>query len=111
MPLIPACIEPVSEITFAQPRPRWTAKSSSGTAGLTTSSTFLKSVTTGADCPAVTLKKPPTLTWPLLSVVAEYSIASRTPVDRPFSRMSNAVTAAIAAPRKNDRRACCVRLR
>ena len=28
MPLIPACIDPLSEMTLAQPRPRWTAKSS-----------------------------------------------------------------------------------
>ena len=43
---------------------------SRGTAAFATSSTFLYSVTTGADCPAVTLKKPPTLMWPVDSVVA-----------------------------------------
>ena len=40
MPLMPTCIEPVSDTIFAQPRPRSTAKAISGTAFLTTSSTF-----------------------------------------------------------------------
>src|SRR5580692_3810492 len=38
-------------------------------------------------------------------------MVSRTPVDRPLSSTSSAVTAAMAAPRNNVRRRCCTRLR
>ena len=41
MPVTPACMEPVSDTSLAQPRPRWTAKAISGTVFFTTSSTFL----------------------------------------------------------------------
>jgi hypothetical protein len=40
MPVTPSWVEPVSEMTFAHPRPRWTANSISGTVFFTTSSTF-----------------------------------------------------------------------
>ncbi len=38
MPLMPTCIEPVSETSFAQPRPRSTAKAISGSDFFATSS-------------------------------------------------------------------------
>ena len=41
MPVMPSCIEPVSETILAQPRPRWTANAISGTAFSATASTFL----------------------------------------------------------------------
>jgi len=37
MPPMPTCIDPVSEMALAQPRPRWTANSISGRAFLATS--------------------------------------------------------------------------
>ena len=41
MPVTPICIEPVSETILAQPRPRWTTNSISGTVFLATSITRL----------------------------------------------------------------------
>jgi len=68
-------------------------------------------VTTGADWPAVTLKKPPMLMWPVTSVVAVCSIVSRAPLASAVNSTSNAVTAPMAAPRNMVRLPCWVRLR
>ncbi len=68
--------------------------------------TFAYSVTTGPPELLVTLKKPPTLTWPVLKVVAARIMVSLTPADRELSRMSKAVTPAIAVARKKVRRLC-----
>src|SRR5581483_11088056 len=61
--------------------------------------------------PSVTLKKPPTLTCPVISVVALRNMVSWVPMEMPLRSTMVAVTAAMAAPRNSERRVCCRRLR
>ena len=65
----------------------------------------------GAAVPLVILKKPARFTWPVMSVVADWSMASRMPVVRPPRRTSMAVTPAMADPSSTLRRVCRARFR